>query len=215
MCVVDKRSFDNFYWSYNDSINVEEYRISARGYVFQYNKKGELLESYENATIASLKLKINRDSIISSIFDRTLCHGYYFLRADEDINKLLEDKSSKKLANITPVYRYYLNGKFDKEYKSISEACKDTNKANHGNIIRAIKNNRTCAGYKWSYIKSEDIQPYSELDLKPVKVAQYDMNYNLIKIWNSVSECKKEFPSCQKVCRKQRRSTNGFIFEYV
>jgi hypothetical protein len=214
MCINDKRSFNNSYWSFQNSINVKEYRLSSRGYVFQYDKFGNLINSYENATIASLKLNINRDTIVSSVFNRTLCHGYYFLRADEDILKLLNEKSSKKLANITPVYRYSKDGKFEKEYSSIAEACKDT-KGNHGNIIRAIKNNRTCAGYKWSYIKSDIIKPYSELDLKPVKIAQYDMEHNLIKIWDSVSECKKEFPSCQKVCRKERKSTNGFIFEYI
>lgn len=214
MCVYDKRSFNNSYWSFTDSIDVKNYRLSSRGYVFQYDKFGNLINSFENATIASLKLNISRDAISSSVFDRTLCHGYYFLRADEDINKLLEDKSSKKLTNITPVYRYNLKGEYEKEYRSISEATKDTG-GSHGNIIRAIKNNRTCAGYKWSYIKSDIIKPFSELDLKPVKVAQYDKNHNLIKIWESVSECKKEFPSCQKVCRKERKSTNGYIFEYI
>ena len=214
MCINDKRSFNNSYWSFNNTIDVKNYRLSSRGYVFQYDKFGNLLNSFENATIASLKLDINRDAIINSVFDRTLCHGYYFLRADEDISNLLNEKSSKKMINITSVYRYDLSGKFEKEYKSISEASKDTG-GSHGNIIRAIKNNRTCAGYKWSYIKSSIIQPYTELDLKPVKVAQYDKEHNLIKIWDSVSECKKEFPSCQKVCRKERKSTNGFIFEYI
>lgn len=214
MCIKDKRSFNNSYWSFNDSINVQEYRLSSRGYVFQYDKFGNLINSFENATIASLKIDINRDSIINSIFDRTLCHGYYFLRADEDINNLLNEKSSKKLLNITPVYRYNLKGEFEKEYKSIVEACKEVN-GSHGNIIRAIKNNRTSCGYKWSYIKSEIIKPYSSEDLKPIKVAQYDKEHNLIKIWNSVAECKKEFPSCQKVCRKERKSTNGYIFEYI
>ena len=214
MCVKDKRSFNNSYWSFNKHIDVNEYRLSSRGYVFQYDKFGNLLNSFENATVASLALNINRDSIIGSVFNRTLCHGYYFLRADEDINLLLNEKSSKKLINITPVFRYSINGKFEKGYPSISEACKET-KGSHGNIIRAIKNNRTCAGYKWSYIKSDVIQPYTEMDLTPVKIAQYDKNHNLIKIWDSVSECKKEFPSCQKVCRKERKSTKGYIFEYI
>ena len=214
MCIKDKRSFNNSYWSFEDSINIDEYRLSTRGYVFQYDKFGNCLNSYENATIASLKLNINRDAIVSSVFDRTLCHGYYFLRADEDIKSLLEAKSSKKSAKLSPVYKYDLDGNYISEYKSIAEATKDTG-ANHGNIIRAIKNNRTAGGYKWSYIKSDVIKPYAEQDLKPVKIAQYDKNHNLIKIWNSVSECKKEFPSCQKVCRKERKSSNGYIFEYI
>lgn len=214
MCIKDKRSFNNSYWSFSSSINIEEYRLSSRGYVFQYDKFGNFINSFDNSTIASLKLDIPRDAIVSSVFDRTLCHGYYFLRADENIENLLSEKSSKKLINITPIYRYTLDGKFDKEYISITEACKDIN-GSHGNIIRAIKNNRTSCGYKWSYIKSEIIKPYSSEDLTPVKIAQYDKEHNLVKIWGSVSECKKEFPSCQKVCRKERKSTKGYIFEYI
>lgn len=215
MAIKDQRSFDNCYWSYINKININNYRLSSRGYVFQYNSDGNLLNTFESASIAALKLDINRDAIVNAIFNRTKCNGYYFLRADEDINKLLNDKSSKLLANTTKVYSYNLDGTFNKEYNSISEATKELPKANHGNIIRAIKNNRTCAGYKWSYIKSDIIKPFSELQLKPIKIAQYDKDHNLIKIWDSVSECKKQFPSCQKVCRKERKTSKGFIFEYI
>lgn len=215
MTIKDHRSFDNCYWSFESKINVSEYRLSARGYVFQYNKDGILLNSFDNATIASQKLDIARDAIINAVFSRTTCCGYYFLRADEDINKLLNEKSAKLLINTTKVYRYLPDGTFNKEYKSIREAVKDTPKTCHGNIIRAIKHNRTCAGYKWSYTKSETLQPFNSVDLKPVKVAQYDLNHNLIKIWDTVTACKKEFPCCQKVCRKQQKQTKGYVFEYI
>ena len=215
MCIKDKRSFNNSYWSENKTINISEYKLSSRGYVFQYTKDGILLNTFENASEAALKLDITREAIVNSVFDRTTCCGYYFLRADDNIDTLLLEKISKKKINVTPVYRYLTSGEFDKEYKSISDAIKDTPKTSNGNIIRAIKNNRTSGGFKWSYIKSNTLQPYSELDLNPVKIAQYDLNHNLIKIWNSVSECKKEFPSCQKVCRKERKQSKSFIFEYI
>lgn len=215
MCIKDKRSFNNSFWSEENHIDISKYRVSSRGYVYQYNSDGKLLNTFENASQAALQLDIPRDAIVNAVFNRTLCSGCYFLRADEDINKLLYDKSHKLLKNITPVYRYLQDGTFDKEYESIVKAVKDTPKASHGNIIRAIKNNRTCGGYKWSYIKSEKIKPYLELDLKPIKIAQYDLNHNLIKIWDSVKNCKKEFPGCQKVCRKERKTTKGYIFEYV
>lgn len=215
MAIKDKRSFNNSYWSFNDSIDISEYRLSSRGYVFQYNKDGVLLNTYENASAAALKLDITRDAIVNAVFNRTTCCGYYFLRADEDINLLLNEKSSKILKNITPVYRYLKDGIFDKEYKSIKEAVENTPKTSHGNIIRAIKSNKICGGYRWSYEKSNIIKSYNQIELTPIKIAQYDLNHNLIKVWDSVSECKKEFPSCQKVCRKERKQTKGFIFEYI
>ena len=69
MCVRDKRSFDNCYWSYEDNINVEEYRLSSRGYVYQYNKDGVLLNIFENATQAALELDLNTLIVI-------LLHAY-------------------------------------------------------------------------------------------------------------------------------------------
>ena len=94
MAIKDKRSFNNSYWSEKNSINISEYRLSSRGYIFQYNKDGVLLNTFENASIAALKLDITRDAIINAVFDRTTCCGYYFLRADEDINLLLNSIES-------------------------------------------------------------------------------------------------------------------------
>lgn len=213
MCIRDKRSFNNSYWAEAESINVSEYRLSPKGYVFQYNKNGLLLNTFENATEAATKLDISRDSIVSAVYDRTTCCGYYFLRADEDIELLLNEKSAKKLINVTPVYRYLITGEFDKEYSSMKEAEKES--FTRSSIIKAIKNNKVYKNYKWSYNKTDIIEDFKESDLKAVKIAQYDLQHNLIKVWDSVKECKKEFPSCQKVCRKQRKSSNGFIFEYV
>lgn len=213
MCIVDKRSFNNSYWAETDKIDTQQYRVSPKEYVFQYNKNGDLLNTFENATIASQKLDIARDAIVSSIYDRVTCCGYYFLRADEDIELLLKEKSAKKLINVTPVYRYLITGEFDKEYKSMKEA--ELENFTRSSIIKAIKNNRVYKNYKWSYVKNTFIEDFKESDLKAVKIAQYDLEHNLVKIWDSVKECKKEFPSCQKVCRKQRKSSKGYIFEYI
>lgn len=48
MCIKDKRSFNDNYWAEVDTINIEEYRISAREAVFQYNAEGALLNSFKN-----------------------------------------------------------------------------------------------------------------------------------------------------------------------
>lgn len=213
MCVRDKRSFDNCYWSYEDNINVEEYRLSSRGYVYQYNKDGVLLNIFENATQAALELDLNRSSIVSAVFDRCTCNGYYFLHPDEDIYELLHSKQVKVNAKTKPIYRYLQSGEFDKEFNSIEDAVKSG--ISRSSLKLAIENNRISKGFRWSYEKSEMIKPYNEESKKKVKVAQYDLDHNLIKIWDSVKECKKEFPSCQKVCKQQRKSTNGYIFEYI
>lgn len=213
MVINDKRSFNNSYWSETETININEFMLSIRDGVFQYTKDGILLNTFNDASEAALKLDIDRKSIVNSVFNRTSCGGYYFLRSDEDIKTLLSAKRNNIKMNAIKVYRYLLTGEFDMEYDSIEDACNDTPKSSHGNITRAIKGNKTCAGYKWSYERHDVHNEY--IPLNPVKISQYDLDHNLVKTWDSVNECKKEFPCCQKVCRKERKSTKGFIFEYT
>lgn len=214
MCIKDKRSFNNSYWSVLDTISVEEYRISAREAVFQYNSEGTLLNSFKNVQEASQKLDLDKQAITSAIFEKYKYAGYYFLHSNDDINKIINNINSRKLKNQTVVYRYLKTGEFDFKYNSLSEAAR-INNTSTGNIIRAIKNESCCSGYKWSYDYGEIIPSYKKKELKPVKIAQYDKNGNLIKVWDTVSECQKVFPACRKVCNGTRKTTGGYIFKYI
>ena len=160
---------------------------------------------------AALKLDLTRESISNAVYNRTTCNGYYFLKPDEDIYELLNSKSNKINLSKISIYRYTESGDFDCEFSCIQEAVNSG--ISRRTLKSAIENNKIAKGYRWSYEKSDKIKIHTPL--KPVKIAQYDLNRNLIKIWDSVKDCKKEFPSCQKVCRKERKSTNGFIFEYI
>lgn len=214
MCIKDKRSFNNSYWAEVEFINVEEYRISSREAVFQYNSEGELLNSFKNVQEASQKLDLDKQAITSAVFEKHKYSGYYFLHSNDDINEIINNINSRKLRNQTVVYRYLKTGEFDIKYDSLSNAAKD-NKTSTGNIIRAIKNESCCSGYKWSYDCAETIPSYSKKELIPTKIAQYDNQNNLIKIWDSVKECQKQFPACRKVCNGTRKTTGGYIFKYI
>lgn len=212
MCIKDKRSFDNCYWAEESKINSDEYRLSAREAVFQYNSDGLLLNSFKNASEAATQLDLDRQAITSAIFEKHKYAGYYFLHSNDNIKEIMNN--SCKMRNYTPVYRYTLEGNYNFEYKSLSEAARENNTST-GNIIRAIKNESLCKGFKWSYEKSEIIQSYKTKELIPVKIAQYDKNGNLIKVWQSVSDCLKEFPGCRRVCNGTRKTTKGYIFKYI
>lgn len=214
-CIKKKLSLNNFYWSINSKIDISEYRINKGEHIYQYNKQGILLNVYNDTSEASFKLDIDIKAIISSLFKRTLCCGYYFLREKEDINLILNQSSSKGLRSTIPVYRYLNSNELDKEYTSVIAASKDTPRTSQGKIIRAIKGNRLCGGYKWSYIKSDIYKPFRKREIKPIKVAQYDLNNKLIKIWDSITSCKKEYPCCQQVCKKELESYKGYIFKYI
>ena len=115
------------------------------------------------------------------------------------------------------VYQYSLKGDYIKEYNSIADAMRDCNISN-GKISECCSGKRkSIGGYRWSYKKSDNyfnIESPQE-DLPQVKIAQYDKEGNLIKIWNSPKECKKEFKYCLRVCQGSLKSTQNYIFKYI
>lgn len=214
MCVKDRRSFNNSYWSENTTIDVEKYRISARDAIFQYNSDGLLLNSFKNISEAAQKLDLDIKAITSAAFEKHKYSGYYFLHSKDSIESVLNNLNKRIKNKQVKVYRYLPTKEFDSEYASITEAAK-ANNTSTGNIIRAIKTERCCSGYRWSYDKDDIIHSYKTRDISPVKIAQYDKQGNLMKVWNSVSECQREFPACRRVCNGTRKSTKGYIFKYV
>lgn len=63
--------------------------------------------------------------------------------------------SKSPLAKI--VYSFNLDGTFNKQYNSISEACIEL-LTTSGNICRAIKTNKTCKNLKWYYEREPNNQ---------------------------------------------------------
>ena len=214
-CITKKREFEKTYLSNYSSINIEEYRESTRSKsVYQYSSEGIFLHKFNSVSEAAAKLDVDPKSISKAIFSYSLFIDCYFLHKEDSLEDIMLKKRTKVNAKTREVFQYNLNGKYIKGFSSMAEASKEVG-GNHSNIIRAIKNNGNYKGYKWSYKKSDTIEDYSSNDLKPVKVAQYDKEGNLIKIWDSVSECKKEYPGCQRVCKMTRKSYKGYVFEYV
>lgn len=50
---------------------------------------------------------------------------------------------------------------------------------------------------------------------RPHKVGQYDLDGNLIKIFNTVMECTKEFSGCRHVLQGKRKTSGGYVFKYI
>lgn len=115
-----------------------------------------------------------------------------------------------------PVYRYNLDGTFNNAYDSIKEAAFDTVGLKSINIARACKNGNKCqvGGYLWSYDKLEKLEVYEQYN-KPRKVAQCDLNGNVIKIYDTVRACKKDFCGCVHVLAGTRKTCKGFTFKYI
>lgn len=211
-----KRSFAGFFWSFQNQINLSEYTKEIKhGFINQYNLEGVMLNQFKNATTASQKLDLDRYAITSAVFRKKPYSGYYFLKADVDIAEVLSNKFKKTLGKQF-IYRYKETGEFDKAYETTSKAVNDTPGAHNSALKNAVVNGYLCGGYRWSYIKSDNYfnieQP--KIQIK-VKIAQYTKENELVKVWESIKECKKLYPYCLRVCRGDLKSTQGYIFKYI
>lgn len=214
-CKKEKRSFLDCYWSNENTINIDDYRLSRTKCIYQYNLEGELLTVFNNVKEVSIKLDLDKNRVINAISQRSSLDDCYFLTVVTPIEEILEWRKNKN-GGKKKVYRYTLNNLFDKEYNSLADAARDNNLKKSHSISTAIKKFSTSAGYKWSFIKSDIFQEVALLpEIKPQKVGVYDLNDNLVKTFETVAECQKEFPYCRKVLRKERKSAHEHIFKYI
>jgi hypothetical protein len=116
------------------------------------------------------------------------------------------------------VYQYSVDdGLLVGQYDSLESAANAVSayKTCVGNAC--IGQNNTCKGYYWSYYLSST--PIYSQDQRKKGVVQYSLNGDLIAEYNSVAEASKETgisKTCiSRVCRKERKKSGGFKWEYV
>jgi hypothetical protein len=211
MVIDGKRSFENSYWSEEkfEVLDVTLFRPSARGSIRQYTTSGIYLNTFKNTTEAAKQLDIERGKITNAIYGKYATSGYWFLKEGEDIKQYLDGSIKKE----KPIYCYTQDGNFYKEYLKFKDI---EFKFNKPDLIRAMKINQLLCGYYWSTCKYDNIclEDSEFIYNIPKKVYQYTLNDELVKEWDSITTCKKEFPSALQVCLGKRNHCKGFKFTF-
>lgn len=210
-----KRSFAGFFWSFCDKINISDYSTEIKhGFISQYNVDGELLQIFKSSTQASIELGLKRGNICTSVFRKTPYQGFYFLKSDVDIQTVMN--KNKKYIGKCNIYIYCSSGDFVKKFQTITETQKFFQQISKRDIKNAIQNKIALNGFYLSYKYCNNYFNIQHPEIKPtIKIAQYDINKNLIKIWDSVNDVKKEYPRAIKVCQGLAKSTKNYVFKYI
>ena len=204
----EKRSAFNCYWSYNkvDKLDITEYRLSTRSETYQYDLNGNLLEIYSSfSEICEKYPQFTKNTISQAKHDKYPIGGFYFLSADINVIDVIKTKELFSVLSDSSISKYK-NGKRIYTYRSLSQAEKE-NKISSNEIKKSIKNNEGI----WSYGYSEDY--VNNLEPVSLKINQYDMDGNFIKTWDSLAQCRKEFPKVRDVLNGSRKHTHNFIFK--
>lgn len=208
--IKNKVKSANSFWSLEkvDKLNLTEYKTDSNKIpVFQYSETGEYDCCYESVSDAARVNNAASTNISRSCKLGYKCNGKYF---SYEFNNTYSKAKSESLKN-RKVYQYSLSGEFVAEFDSYLSAQKKLKKQGLNN---AIKLGRTFAGFQWKLEKLDKIDAVEVKSLSR-KVGQYDLNGNLIKIYDTVSECTKEFSGCRHVLQGRNKTSGGFIFKYL
>lgn len=124
--------------------------------------------------------------------------------------------NKKPITNRKIVYQYDLLGNFIKKYNSILDAATILNIA-PGSIVKTCKGElKSCGGFMWSYNKDINIKLERKTNAK--KVYQYDMQGNLVKIFDSIKQAATEVGTTKShicnCCKHKDKSALNFVWRY-
>ena len=113
---------------------------------------------------------------------------------------------------------YDLEGNFVREFDTVLECNRffNPNSKTGGHIPRAIKLGHIMGGYQFSYEKVDKMPKYKRKNGShtKIKIGKYDENGNLVKVYNSSTECRKDGYTNLSRALKYGSKHNGYYFKY-
>lgn len=200
-----------YLWSYNKvkHLNISKYKIVVQKVpIYTYNNQGHFLTSYESLSAFCEIFKVSLGPVQRAIKTKTKIKGQYLSR--EKLTKFIKPIKTKRSSTI---YQYNLNGTFIRSWASIKEVV-----TNLGTEYKKLRNNLylgniRCGEFQWSRKKVNSLLPIQSYK-RCKEVVQLDLNGNVIKIWNSVRDCRKVFGNVSRVLSGKVKQCKGYTFKY-
>ena len=176
---------------------------------------GEEVEFFNSIAEAQRKYHRGIENLIQNDAITQIPKGYTWLKQEENYDK---EKIYKKF-NI--VCQLDLNGKLLNYWLNAEIASENTN-TSVGNLRSCLVGQRKKANeFQWCYYKDlpNRINKKYEIKKQTKKVAQYDLEGNLIKIFDSASQAAKEtgtnLTKISAVCHGTRKTSNRYKWKYI
>lgn len=209
-----KRSYQNFYWSHNKTININEFTNYIKGtVVYKYDgETGKFLCEYSSMLEAARDTNILIQQVQSAVKCGYKANGFYFS------TKVFDEYFGTPKISIKniPIYAYTLNGEFVKELNGSAEICKFLNAKFINAVTTAMRANRPYHGYQLSIEKKDRLDPV--VDKRNIKkpIGRYDLSGKLLQQYNSITEAQEIYGSgVRRVLKGQQKQCHGFIFKYL
>lgn len=201
-----------YLWSYEkvDKLNINEYKIICQKKpLYLYDTKGKFIREYRSISQFCKEYKVTLGPVQRAIKGKTKIAGFYV--SDIKVDTFVIEKHEKQLR---PIHQYSLDGKYLATYPSGLNAYKTLGKG-YSQIVAKLKlGNRICGDYQWSFEKLDHLNPVIKYN-SAKKIAQCDLKGNIIKIYDTVRECRKDFGNVSRVLSGKCSQCKGYTFKYV
>ena len=211
--ILYKKTSAGFLWSECkfDKLDTTLFNVySPEKTVYCYDSNGEYYKTFTSMSECVREIGCCLTHVQRGIKLGVSVHGYYLS------DKLTLFFVKLKIPTLTGMlHQYNINGEYIQSFNSIKEAEIKLNLSLKG-INNAIKlNNSYYKGFLWCRgEKLEFLHKYIP-KIKPRKIGQYTIEGELVKIFNSVRECRKEFPNVSKVLNGSAKHCHNFTFKYL
>lgn len=212
--ISSKLKGKGFLWTNKkvDKLDISAYNLGLNHQIslYVYSKGGELLYEFPNQTQASKALNIStsiiKDHRVSGILYKD---KYYFCEVKDETYI----KARTKYINNRVVCKYDgSTGKFICKYDTQLEAELDNL---YSDISKALRLKAKCEmGFLWSLEESPTYT--SKCKKEKRKVGKYDLEGNLVKIYDSATAAEKENgTSVWKVLNGTNKTQKGHTYKYL
>ena len=133
--------------------------------------------------------------------------------------RMIETKIKQGIGSKT-VYQYDMNGNIIKVWRSASDIQRELGYNSRTISSCCNKTQYSHKGFVWSFNKIDEFNPNDYINpFGPKIVYQYDLNYNLIKKWDSITIAAKQnktsTSSISGCCKGKYKTCKGYIWSYT
>lgn len=206
------RTACNSFWSFYkfQKLDISEYKkYSPEQPVHIYNEFGIYEKSFNSMSECAKHLNDCLSHIQRSIKTGVKTKGYYI---SLELYSEYKKPKSERLSGM--IHQYDLEGNYIQSFKTPKD-LKETLDIDTKGVNNSIKVGQSYKGFLW--VRGEKLDKVNPLNTttKARKIGQYTMEGELIHIFNTVREARKEFPNVSKVLNGTAKHCHNYIFKYL
>lgn len=178
--------------------------------VYVYDRYGTYLGGFLTIHEASQKMNTTPGNISSIIKGKYLFNKKYYI-SDLKLDKF---NIPNTITYADGFFKYDLEGNFIKHLKNIKELQQDLGVKNISGVHRAIRTGNTAYGFQWSNRQLPNMKKLNIYNSSR-KVGKYTKDGQLVQVFNTVRQAKKDTCGAPNVLIGKRKTAGGFIWKYI